>query len=806
MTNHNRWVERVVTGFADRLLAWRKPLLALFLLITIGLGYSATQVRLDPGFNKQIPISHAFMQNYLHYSEIFSGANSILVSVRWKGEGDIYNKKFLETLRQVTDEVFFIPGVRRASVRSLFTPDVRYIEITEEGYFGDVVVPPQFAGTPEDLAQVRNNTARSGQIGRLVANDLSAAMVRADLQEINPQTGEQVSYIEIAKQLEQIRERFDDADIELNIVGYSKLVGDVVDGLVAVIGFFVIAFFITAALLWIYCRSLKLTLVSLVVALLPVVWLLGLLPLLGLGIDPMSILVPFLIFSIGVSHAVQMTNAWKQDVLAGSDSVSAAHAAFCKIFVPGALALLMNALGFGVIMLIDIPIVRELGLTACIGVMLMIVTNKLMLPIIISHMSLERGAQAAEAPGARHALWWKLSVVATPGPALVVFAISLALLLVGTWKSRDLVVGDVGTGAPELRDSSRYNHDNARIIGSYSIGLDVLAIYAEAPGIQEACLDPDVMRAVEQVDFQARSIPGVQSVQSVAGMGKVAIAGNNEGNPRWAAIPGAQRGLQPGSMAYSQAHGLVLDGCQTMQILLFLENHSGETIAQAVDGMERILAGVDQSKVQFKLAGGNAGVMAASNEAVKHAEVQMHGALLGSVALFCWLTFRSLRAVLCIIAPLAIVATLCNALMAAFDIGLKVSTLPVLALGVGVGVDYGIYLYERMQHELALGRDLRTAFYEAMRQRGTAALFTAFTMSVGVGTWAFAPLKFQADMGILLSFMFLVNVFGAIFLLPGLAAWFDRSARLVKVRTRPGAPVALAPRSKPAPLATSVEG
>jgi predicted RND superfamily exporter protein len=808
MTDRNRWVARFVTGSADRLLAWRKPLLAVFILITLGLGYSATQVRLDPGFNKQIPVSHPFMQNYLHYSEIFTGANSLLVSVRWKGEGDIYNKQFLDTLRKVTDEVFFIPGVRRSSVRSLFTPDVRYIEVTENGYIGDVVVPPQFSGTPEDLAQVRNNTARSGQIGRLVANDLSAAMVRADLQEFNPQTGERVSYVEIAKQLEEIRRRFDGENIELNIVGFSKLVGDVVDGLVAVMGFFVMAFFITAALLWLYCRSLKLTVVALLVALLPVVWLLGLLPLLGLGIDPMSILVPFLIFSIGVSHAVQMTNAWKQDVMEGSNSVDAAHAAFCKIFIPGALALLMNALGFGVIMLIDIPIVRELGLTACIGVMLMIITNKLMLPIIISHMHLERGAlrSTGESQGERHALWWKLSVVATPGPALVVFAVSLVLLLGGAWKSRDLVIGDVGTGAPELRDSSRYNRDNAQIIGSYAIGLDVLSIYADVPNVTEACLDPQVMRAVEQVDFQTRSVAGVQSVQSVAGMGKVAIASNNEGNPRWAAIPGAQRGLQPGSMAYSQSHGLVLDGCQTMQILVFLENHSGETIAHAVDEIERILAGVDQSKVKFKLAGGNAGVMAASNEAVKHAEVQMHSALLGSVALFCWLTFRSFRAVLCIITPLAIVATLCNALMAAFDIGLKVSTLPVLALGVGVGVDYGIYLYERMQHELALGRDLRTAFYEAMRQRGTAALFTAFTMSVGVGTWAFAPLKFQADMGILLGFMFLVNVFGAIFLLPGLAAWFDRSARLVKYRGTPEVVVKAASRRKSAALAASVEG
>src|SRR5690606_11149176 len=160
----------------------------------------------------------------------------------------------------------------------------------------------------------------------------------------------------------------------------------------------------------------------------------------------------------------------------------------------------------------------------------------------------------------------------------------------------------------------------------------------------------------------------------------------------------------------------------------------------------------------------------------------MHGSLLLAVSLFCWLTFRSGRAVLCLLIPLAIVATLCNAVMAVFGIGLKVATLPVMALGVGWEVDYGIYLYERMQHELAMGRDVRTAFYEAMCQRGTAALFTAVTMSVGVGTWVFAPQKFQADMGVLLAFMFLVNVFGAIFLLPGLAAWFNRSKPLVKVQ------------------------
>ena len=221
-----------------------------------------------------------------------------------------------------------------------------------------------------------------------------------------------------------------------------------------------------------------------------------------------------------------------------------------------------------------------------------------------------------------------------------------------------------------------------------------------------------------------------------------------------------------------------------MQILVFLSDHEGATVAHVLAEAKRIIASIHVPGVEFKLAGGNIGVMAASNEAVKHAEVVMLAALFFSVALFCLLTFRSVRAVLCILVPLAIVAVLCNALMALLGIGLKVATLPVMALGVGVGVDYGIYLYERIEHEMAAGHDLREAFYRAMCQRGTAAVFTALTMSLGVCTWVFAPLKFQADMGVLLAFMFMVNVLGAIFLLPALAAWFNLGKPLVE----PGMP------------------
>ena len=738
---------------------------------------SALNTRLDPGFNKLIPLKHDYMSAFLKYASTFSGANRVLVSVHWKGQGDIYNPEFLEVLRKVTDEVFYIPGVNRAGVRSLFTPNTRYIEVTEEGFTGDVVIPARFSANPDELAQVRTNVAKAGEIGRLVANDLKSAMVQADLLEVNPQTGGKLDYAEVARRLEKIRGEFSNADIDIQIVGFAKVMGDVMDGLMTVVFFFAIAFVITALLLWWYSRSFKLTVLAITVATMPVIWLLGLLPLIGYGVDPMSVLVPFLIFSIGVSHAVQMTNAWKQDVLAGASALDAAESAFRKLAVPGTMALLANALGFLVIMLIDIPIVHELGITACLGVALMIMTNKMFMPIVLSHLRLERMALKQPASSgdthARHRVWWALSALAQPRPAMATLLAMLALLALGTWYARQLQTGDVGAGVPELRAQSRYNLDNARIVGDYSIGMDVLTVFVETRDLKEACLSWPVMNAIERFDYQLRGVDGVQSVTTVAGRAKLYVAGNNEANPRWAALQRSEAALRTGGNAANPELGLNTQGCKAIQLVVFLNDHKGPTLAHVVDEIRKFIAADSTPNLSFRLAGGNAGVAAATNQAVERAEVQMLVSIFAAISMLCWLTFRSWRAVLCVIVPLMLVCILCNALMAWLGIGLKVATLPVIALGVGVGVDYGIYIYERLQHEMERGAGLREAFYEAMRQRGTASVFTAVTMSVSVGTWAFSAIKFQADMGILLSFMFIVNALGAIFLLPALACWLD---------------------------------
>jgi predicted RND superfamily exporter protein len=256
-------------------------------------------------------------------------------------------------------------------------------------------------------------------------------------------------------------------------------------------------------------------------------------------------------------------------------------------------------------------------------------------------------------------------------------------------------------------------------------------------------------------------------VVALPGLAKAINAGWNEGSLKWRALSRNRDVLAQAVTPVDTASGLLNSDCSAMQVLVFTRDHKGTTIAHIVREIRKFARDNDTARMRLLLAGGNVGVMAATNEAVDAAEVTMLVSIFGTIILLCWLTFRQWQAVLCITVPLMLVSVLCNALMAGLGIGLKVSTLPVIALGVGVGVDYGIYLYERFKHHL--GEGMQTAFYEALRQRGTAAAFTALTMSVGVGSWAFSTLKFQADMGILLAFMFLVNMLGAILLLPALA-------------------------------------
>ncbi len=755
----------------------RRAVIVIFLAVTLVMAWSASRIGIDAGFAKLLPLEHPYMKTFVKHRAQFGGANRILIALVAR-DGDIFTPEFFDALRKVTDEVFFIPGVDRAQVTSLVTPNTRFTEVVEDGISGGNVVPADFQPTPEGFAQVRENILKAGIVGRLVANDFSGAIVSAQLQEINPNTGEPVDLIKVAEQLEEkIRDRYgngfgvevETSAVDVHMIGFAKVIGDISAGAQRVILFFIFAFLITAIFVYVYSQSIWLTIVSLACSLIAVTWQLGLLTMLGYGIDPMGILVPFLIFAIGVSHGVQMVSAYGSEVFEGADSENAARSAFRRLLVPGAIALASDTIGFVIIRLIEIQVIQEMAVTASLGVAVIILTNLILLPVLLSFLTYDDIYRQRLERRSRHMapLWRVLARLSERRPATAIVAVAAVLLLLGAWQAQDIKIGDLHRGVPELRADSRYNVDSEVITEKFSIGVDILSVIVET--VENGCIDYQVMDTIDRFEWHMKNVAGVQSVVGLPGVAKVINAGWNEGAMKWRVLSRNVSVLTQSVTYVPTSSGLLNEDCSVMPVILFTTDHKAETIAGIVDEVKAFNREHGSETLQFKLATGNVGVMAATNEAVDAAQFPMLLYVFSAIIFLCLITFRSLRATLCVVLPLGLVSLLAYALMTFLEIGLKVSTLPVVALGVGIGVDYGIYIYSRLRTVLAEGKSLPEAYHQTLTVTGNGVLFTGVTLAVGVATWIFSPLKFQADMGILLTFMFLVNMLGAVLLLPALA-------------------------------------
>ena len=753
----------------------QRPLVILaFAFFTAVLGFQASNIHLDASFNKNIPLQHEYMQTYVQYSEEFGGANTVYISVCDK-EGDIFNPEFFEALKGVHDQLFFIPGINRTLVNSLYSPSTRFIEVVEDGFAGGPVIPADFQADKQGLATVKQNVEKAGIVGRSVSDDYSCAMVSSQLLEKNPDTGESLDSIALANELEkQIREKFEDENISIHIIGFAKMIGDVATGAKDVVVFFAIAIAITSLMVWIFCRSLLLTVLPIVCSFMAVVWQLGMLNTLGFGLDPMSILVPFLVFAIGVSHGVQMINSIGKRVHEGMTAREASCASFVKLLIPGGIALLSDTVGFLTLLNIDIGIIRELAITASVGVAIIILTNLFLLPVLASYIDFDKQFKA-QPEGTHDHIWRAMSSFTKPKVAYSILAVTALLYVFGYVKSQDMKIGDMQAGAPALHADSRYNQDTFLITDRYSISTDILKVIVETK--ESGCTYHSVMNQIDQFQWRLENVEGVQSAVSLSSVAKVVNTGFNEGNLKWRSLPRNTNSLVQSTARIETSTGLLNRDCSVMPIILFLEDHKAETIERIVNEVKAARDELQNDEVTFRLASGSAGVMAATNEAVSAAQVPMLWYVYGAVVVLCLLSFRSVKATVAVVLPLFVVSTLAQALMTYLEIGLTVSTMPVIALGVGIGVDYGIYILSTMVESLRNGSSLRTSYFNALKERGSAVLFTGLTLAIGVSTWVFSALKFQVDMGILLTFMFLVNMLGAIIVLPALASilWRDNN-------------------------------
>jgi predicted RND superfamily exporter protein len=852
------------------LFKYRTFILAAFAAFTVYSGYYATNLRMDAGFEKQLPSGHEYIQTFQEYRDRLFGSNRIIVVLKQR-DGVIWNKDFFGTYKDLTDALFYMPGVARHTLTSLWTPNSRYFEITEDGFVADDVIPGTITVDTLDnqcvsrlktaslvtscepaLDIIENNVVRGGFVGRLVANDFTAAMVRAELLDFNVKTGERLDYFDLADKLEsEIRGKFENDKYEIQIIGFAKLIGDIADGARTVVQFFGIAFLLTIMAVYVYARSAVLTFLPLFCSLTSLVWQFGILNILGYGLDPLAILVPFLVFAIGVSHGVQQINLITAEISNGKSSDEAARSSFRGLLIPGSMALVTDLVGFGTLYIIPIQMIKELSVTASIGVALKILTNLVMLPLLASYFKVDDNfvERAAKARATRVKLMERLSMIAQPRIAVGVVILSSLLFVTAFIQSQDRHVGALHAGSPELRKEARYNQDSRAVAEKFALGLNLLTVIVETP--REACINYPYMKYLNEFTWYLRNVEGVSLVLSLPYITRQSSSGFNEGNLKWQALPRNKYALVQAQSPIGTSTGLLNEECTLLTQLVFLDDAKATTIKAVTDAVKTFrdehpapIANVniltdppmrdagdielgittdivddgvrsalaityDVEKddpdalvkavaarginvvsheivpVQIRLASGNMGVQAAVNEEIEASELPMMIYVYMTIIALVIFTYRDWRATLACCVPLTLATFMGYWFMEVLEIGLTVATLPVMVLAVGLGVDYAFYIYNRIQFHLSEGLNVTESFRNTLTETGMAVVFTALTMAVGVSTWAFSALKFQADMGLLLTFMFMINMFMAVTVLPALAVVLEM---LMPRKTPPRAP------------------
>jgi hypothetical protein len=766
---------------AERLVFNHRGLVILWcLLVTVVLGWYGAQLRLSASFEKTIPTSHPFIANYLDHQQELRGLGNAVRVVVVHPRGSIYDPAYLDALRRLNDELFLLPGVARSDMKSLWTPSTRWTGVTEEGLEGGPVMPDGYDGSPASLERLAANIARSGELGQLVALDARSSVIFVPLLSRDAE-GNALDYGRFAESLEVLRAKYESEGFEIHITGFAKLVGDLIDGVRYVLMFFGMAVLIAAGVFVLYTRCLRSTAMVIVSSLVAVIWQLGLLSVLGFALDPYSILVPFLVFAIGMSHGAQMMNGVMHDIGRGLDKYTAARHTFRALFRTGMAALVTDAVGFAVLLVIDIQVIRELAIAASIGVAVLIVTNLVLLTVLLSFSGVSdkaaqrnRRAQARDRDvSTKHPVWAWLDRFTQPRWATLALACAALLLSLGLGASARLSIGDLDSGAPELRADSRYNRDVAFVNAAYGASSDVIAVMVKTP--PSGCTNLEVVQKVDELEWQLRQMAGVESTNTVALLNRRVLTGMSEGNPKWYELLPSQEMVN--SITASMPRGLYNDACDLLTLYVYLSDHKAETLTRVVDHVQGFARANDGPNGSFMLAAGSAGIEAATNIVVKEAWAEMLWLVYGAVATLVFITFRSWRAVIVAVLPLMLTSFLAEALMVTLGMGVKVATLPAMALGVGIGVDYALYILTVVMAAMREGVPLPVAYYRALLSTGKVVMLTGVTLAIGVITWVASPIKFQADMGVLLAFMFLVNRLGALILLPALSCFLLKEKR-----------------------------
>ncbi len=731
--------------------------------------FFAFKMEMFTEFGDLLPYRHPFVLVHTKFANQFGGANNITIMVEVK-DGTIFNKDTLTKIFEMTKIIDVLPGINHDQIDSIGHRSTRYMKF--EG--ASIATPPVMRRAPKtdrDVDDVRNIVHYSDSLhGILVSLDDKAALIRANFFE------GRVNYRQLFHDVDdKIIKPFQDANTTVWVAGEPRLYGWIYYYTSEVWWIFGACTIFMWILLYMYFHDWRGALRPTLTGVISAIWGLGVVKLIGFPMDPLALVIPFFVTARAVSHSVQMHDRYYEEYHRHNwNKEQAIVSAFAELFEPTLSGIVTDALGMLVIVLVPVVILQRIAISASIWVAAIVLSELILNPIIYYYLKApekENVLSREEGPFQNLITWWSHLVVGPKGRWVSVVVWVGAFLLAFT-QLKHITIGDATASTPLLQPDSPYNQAHTRIQKFFG-GVEPLIIVVE--GKEKGALkDPESEDAMESFQRYVDSDPEIGYSFSLADIVKSINSVFYDTQPRWGVIPESTGRIANLFFFYfagapPSETSKYLDPSYTMaHVTFFCRNHQGDTVARIIERCRDYVQKFPSNKVDFRLAGGLIGVTAAANEEILKNDILMNFLGFGTIYFVLLFTYRSFVAGILMLVPLFLANGVINAYIGFRHLGINLQSLPVVTVGVGFGIDYGLYIVSRAIEEYRDHRNFDVAVQRGMQTAGKAVTFTAASLAVSTLAWAVSNIRFNSEMGLLLFLWMTISFMSTMTLLPAL--------------------------------------
>jgi len=764
-------MDKFVRWFSHGLIKYRYGFLGICLVISLFFTYQLKNLSFNTNLGDFYPLKHPYLKIQNKLNSVFGGLNQVSIAIEVKN-GTILNFSTLDKVWQVTNQLYLTEGINPGRVVSLSARKVKHVEANEEGFATQRLMhdPPK---TAEDLEVLKARIIRNPLVyGPIVSLDFKATLIQADFES-------EVPVKKIFAMLQDIKKNYEDANHAIYFSGQPVLQGWLDYYLPKMASLFIITVLAMSLVLYNAFKSKRGVFLPLLCAFMSTLWGLGMTAMLGYKLTPATVLAPFLVFALGVSHAVQFVKRYYEYMSRHKQNSKAAAIKITRnLFVPAFTGLLTDGIAPFTLFFVPLGIVKSLAIGIGFGILSIFFGTIILVPNLLSFLKPPKRLEVVKEERTtltNRIMAYFAHLAVRRVSRRIVIGVFVVLALVALWGSSQLIVGDKKPGTSLLYSDSSYNQSEKFISEKFAT-TDPYYIFVEGKH-EDAILSTAVLKEMDSLQrYLEKEVTGVgrtlSLVEYMKGMNMTMFGGRREEFR----IPDNDQTIAEYMFLYSLTgfpgdfDPVVNPNYEYANIKIDLRDHKSSTMNAAIQKTEEWLKKNHQAKdVDFFYAGGTIGMLAAVNQTVKpmlsinslgtaalvlFCLVVAYGWVLGSGVLFLPLIFRT---------------SLLLGILGFLKIGLTAEIIPVVALGIGFGDDFGIYIVSRVMDELKEGGEtLEKALIEAMSTSGKAVFFTGLSLTTGITTWLFSPILMQARLGALLGFLIAFNVIGTLIVLPSI--------------------------------------